>query len=129
SGSDIAAGIAAAREQSGSVDFPPGGRVRVLEMRDGPAMLRRLHFSAPAAHALEFGRARLTITWDDRALPSVDAPLDLFFGAGALRDPGSEWLVKALPMAIRCNADTVELDCYFPMPYFRSAQIELTSIA
>jgi len=127
SGSDVAADTPDAREDGGSVEIVAGRRTCVLELRDGPAMLRKLSFSAPAAHALEFGNTRLTITWDDRPMPSIDAPLDLFFGAGALRDSGAEWLVKALPMAIRFNAGRVALDCYFPMPFFRSARIDLTS--
>ena len=51
------------------------------------------------------------ITWDDRADASVDAPLDLLFGAGTLHNPdGREWLVKALPMAIRFIAGRVVLE-------------------
>ncbi len=91
-------------------------------------MIRYFEISAPAARAVEFGGARLTITWDDRASASVDAPLDLFFGAGTLHNrDGREWLVKALPMAIRFNADRVVLSCQFPMPYFRAAKIELVA--
>ena len=42
--------------------------------------------------------ARLRITWDDRAQPSIDAPVALFFGAGILYNRDNrEYLVKALP--------------------------------
>src|SRR5262249_37642733 len=53
SGADIAADVVAARERDGSVELA-AGCVRLLELRDGPAMLRKLSFSAPAVHALEF---------------------------------------------------------------------------
>ena len=36
-----------------------------------------------------------------------------------------EYLVKAFPMVVRYDADRVHLSCYFPMPFFRSARIEL----
>jgi hypothetical protein len=70
--------------------------------------------------------ARLRITWDGRPEPSVDAPLALFFGAGLLynRD-GAEHLVKAFPVGIRYAGDEVRLSAYFPMPFFRSARIEV----
>ncbi len=100
----------------------------LCELRTAPATIRYFEISVPAARAVEFGGARLKITWDDRACASVDAPLDLFFGAGTLHNSDArEWLVKALPMAIRFHADRVVLSCQFPMPYFRAAKIELVA--
>jgi Protein of unknown function (DUF2961) len=93
---------------------------------EGPAMLRALEFSAPRDRAIAFGRARLRITWDDRALPSIEAPVALFFGAGTLYNRDDrEYLVKAFPVNVRFDAERVHLACYFPMPFFRSAKIEL----
>jgi hypothetical protein len=59
-------------------------------------------------------------------LPSVNAPVALFYGAGTLynRD-GREYLVKAFPSYIRFNPTNVELACFFPMPFFRSVRVEL----
>src|SRR5262249_20423776 len=76
--------------------------------------------------ALEMRRIRLRVTWDGRPAPSVDAPVPLFFGTGTLynRD-GREYLVKAFPVSVRFDTARVHLACYFPMPYFRSARIEL----
>jgi hypothetical protein len=50
----------------------------------------------------------------------------LFFGAGTLynRD-GREFLVKAFPVNIRFDDQRAYLACYFPMPFFHSARIEL----
>jgi len=91
-----------------------------------PALLRALKFSAPRDQAIALGRCRLRVTWDDETRPSIDAPLALFFGAGTLynRD-GREYLVKAFPVNIRFDAARVHLACYFPMPFLRSAKIEL----
>ena len=98
----------------------------LLELKQAPAAIRKLSFSVPRDQAIAFGRARLRITWDGRAAPSVDAPVALFMGAGTLynRD-GREYLVKAFPSFIRFSETRVELACCFPMPFFKSARIEL----
>lgn len=50
----------------------------------------------------------------------------LFFGSGTLHNRENvEYLVRALPVHIRFDNDRVHLACYFPMPFFRSARIEL----
>src|SRR5262249_24308500 len=91
------------------------------------------------------GRARMRVTWDDLPYPSIDTPVALFFGSGTLynRD-GREYLVKAFPVSVRFDrpADAssrapargsspadprVHLACYFPMPFFHSARLELTA--
>jgi hypothetical protein len=58
-------------------------------------------------------------------------PLCLFFGAGTFYNRDErEYLVKALPVNIRYDYPNkkVELGCYFPMPFFKSAKIELAGI-
>ena len=93
---------------------------------EGPNVIRALEITAPRREAVLLGRGRIRITWDDRAHPSVDAPIALFFGAGTLynRD-GREHLVKAFPVNIRFDTNRVYLATYFPMPFFQSAKIEL----
>lgn len=113
------------QERTGSVDVATGKTVELLHLKqDGVG--RALEFRVPKDRALEFGRAKIRITWDDRAEPSVEAPVALFFGAGTLynRD-GREYLVKAFPTFIRYVGEQVHLACYFPMPFFRSARVEL----
>lgn len=95
----------------------------------GPMVIRSIEVSAPRKDAVLLGRGRIRITWDRRPEPSVDTPIALFFGAGTLynRD-GREYLVKAFPMNIRYDSNRVHLACYFPMPCFESAKIELSEI-
>ncbi len=92
----------------------------------GPSMIRQLAVVLPKRSAASAAKVRLRITWDERREPSVDAPLPLFFGAGTLynRD-GREFLVKSFPVAVATAGDDVVLACNFPMPFFRSARIEL----
>jgi hypothetical protein len=91
-----------------------------------PAMLRALEFSVPREQAIEFGRARLRVTWDDYLQPSIEAPISLFYGTGTLYNRDNrEYLVKGFPVHVRYESNRVHLACYFPMPFFRSARIEL----
>lgn len=105
----------------------PADTAVLLDMPAGrPSELRALEISAPRAAAIDLGRMRLRVTWDGRAVPSIDAPVALFFGAGTLYNRDDrDYLVKAFPMNIRFDAERVRLACYFPMPFFQSAKIEL----
>jgi hypothetical protein len=114
------------RSESGEVNLPVSGWVPVWTGRRAPSMLRLLELSVPREHAAALSRARLRVTWDDRQEPSIDAPVALFFGAGTLYNrENAEYLVKAFPMNIKCEPERVLLRCYYPMPFFRSARIEL----
>jgi hypothetical protein len=115
-------------EQNGSISVPPNNSSEILQVHKAPSTLRVIEFRVPGEQAIEFGRARLRVFWDDSPHPSIDAPVALFFGTGTLynRD-GREWLVKGFPVSIRFQAGQVRLACYFPMPFFRSARIELVN--
>ncbi len=99
--------------------------LQVIQPKE-PSILRALEFSVPRSQAIAFGRARFRVTWDGQAHPSVEAPIALFFGAGTLYNRDErEFLVKAFPVNIRFGDQRVHLACYFPMPFFKSARIEL----
>lgn len=128
SGGDIAPkpGAGEVREDTGGVDLPASGSVPIWSAAKGPSTLRLIEFSVPRDEALAFSRARLRVTWDGRPQPSIDAPVALFYGAGTLFNrENKEFLVKSFPSVIRYTQDRVYLSCYFPMPFFRSARIEL----
>lgn len=112
-------------ETVGTVDVLAGDTVSVADL-EGPATIRVIRFSVADTSAIDLGRARLRVTWDDRAEPSIDAPIALFFGSGTLRNhDGREWLVRGLPMTIRFTGGEVTLSTYYPMPFFRRARIEI----
>jgi hypothetical protein len=123
-GSDVAPpGL---REQAGRANVEGSAAVPIAPAMRGPAMIRALELSIPQEQALAFSSVRLRITWDGRREPSIDAPIALFFGAGILYNRDRrEYLVKSFPMTVRNDAGRVHLSCYFPMPFFRSARIEL----
>ncbi|UCD28117.1 MAG: DUF2961 domain-containing protein [Planctomycetota bacterium] len=114
------------RETSSMSDLPADMSIVLATLTEAPAMVRALKISVPNDQAVDFGKARIRITWDNRKYPSIDTPIALFFGAGTLHNrTDSEYLVKAFPVNIRFDDKRVYLACYFPMPFFRSAKIEL----
>jgi hypothetical protein len=125
-GTDIAPAGDGVTTREGSIDLPPDGAVTVADLASSPSVIRALRFTVARDRAVEFGRARLRVTWDDRAAPSIDAPVALFFGAGTLYNRDErECLVKALPANVCQDARDVRLSMYLPMPFFARARIEL----
>jgi hypothetical protein len=59
---------------------------------------------------------RLRCTWDDASLPQVDSPIGAFFANTQGMTP-----VAGLPLGVQNN----QYYCYFPMPFWQSARIEL----
>ena len=118
------------KAKAGEVPLPPGATTTIVDLMEGPSTLRALEFSVPRDRAIEFGCARLRITWDGSPQASIDAPIALFFGAGTFYNRDNrEYLVKAFPVNVRFDAERAHLVCYFPMPFFRSAHIELINPA
>ncbi len=128
-GSDLApAGTGDISEQSGRIELAANRTVQVWGDNHGPRTVRALEFSVPRDRAPAFSAARLRVTWDGRPAASIDTPIGLFFGAGILYNRDNrEYLVKSFPMVVRYAADRVYLSCYFPMPFFRSARVELVA--
>ncbi len=111
----------------GTVDVPASASVTALELPvSAPTMVRALRLRAPAASAVALGHARLRVTWDDRAEPSIDAPIGLFFGSGSLYNrSGTDFLVRATMATVSFQGAEVALAMFYPMPFFRSARLEL----
>jgi hypothetical protein len=121
----IAAGV---EERHGEVTLPGSGSTLLTRIMRAPSMLRALELSLPRKDAVDLSSARLRVVWDDRHAPSIDAPLALFFGAGTFYNRDDrEYLVKAFPVLVRFDAERVYLACFFPMPFFHSARLELVS--
>lgn len=113
-------------QQQGVVQLNAKETVVLAKIGKAPSVIRAIDLSAPREKALSLDDARLRITWDGRKHPSVDAPISLFFGTGTFYNRDDrEYLVKALPVYIRFDDDRVKMACFFPMPFFEGAKIEL----
>lgn len=113
-------------EETGRVAVPRDDFALVADLKQAPSMIRALEFSIPREEAVAFSRAKLRITWDDLPHASVETPAALFFGTGTFYNrENREYLVKGFPIHVRQDEARLHMACYFPMPFFRSAKIEL----
>jgi hypothetical protein len=128
SGTNIGPAAIQGSTRTGVTGPGAGNTVELPAITNGPGVIRRLQFHVDQKHALALGRARLRIYWDGNDTPSVDAPMAPLFGAGTLynRD-NKEYLVKAFPVSIQFRDGRVYLNMYFPMPFMKSARIQMTA--
>jgi hypothetical protein len=125
-GTDIAPTGEGVATHRGIVNLKAGESAAVTTLKRAPVTIRALKFKVPVEQAMDFGKCRLKVTWDGRKHASIDAPIDLFFGAGLLyNNDGREYLVKGFPSVIRYDDKNVYLSCYWPMPFFHSAEVEI----
>ena len=106
--------------------------ILLTEINNAPSAVRALKFILPLNKAEALERIFLRITWDERRHASIDAPLCLFFGAGTFYNRDQrEFLVKGFPINVRYDypRNSIELSCYYPMPFFKSAKFELYNIS
>lgn len=98
----------------------PGGTLTVAELA-GPGVIT--HIWNTVAHAAPNYSALLTlrIYWDGEKHPSIECPLGDFFGIGM----GVDQPFTSLP--IRVSADGRARNCYWPMPFRKSARITVTN--
>jgi len=126
SGTDIAPKGEGVTTITGELRLRPHEWANLAEIHQAPATIRALKFTVPRDNAYNFGKCRLRITWDHRWHASVDTPIDLFFGAGHLyNNDNREYLVRGFPLVIRYDNQDVHLSCYWPMPFFQHARIEV----
>ncbi|MHC4737965.1 MAG: DUF2961 domain-containing protein [Planctomycetota bacterium] len=125
-GTDIAPKGKDVKTHTGIAKIQPYQWSTVAELTEAPSSIRALKFTVPRECAYDFGKCRLRIIWDNRWDASVDAPIDLFFGTGHLYNNNNrEYLVKGFPISVRYDEKKVYLSCYYPMPFFQHAKIEL----
>ncbi len=125
-GTDIAPKGKDVKTYTGKMNVEPYQWSTIAELDEAPATIRAVKFTIPREDAYDFGKCRLRITWDHRWYASIDVPIDLFFGVGHLYNNNNrEYLVKGLPIAVRYDEKNVYLSCYYPMPFFQHAKIEL----
>jgi hypothetical protein len=104
------------------VPLPAGQTITLAEI-DGPGVLRHVWITVPEttpAGPFVLRDLVLRAYWDGEATPSVEVPLGDFFCNGF----GARALVTSLPIVV---APTGGMNCYFPMPFRRSARLTLES--
>ncbi len=109
--------------QNGNGDarpIPPGATLVVADLT-GPGMIT--HFWNTIADE-ERGYSRLLVLrmyWDGEEKPSVECPIGDFFGIGH----GIDAAYSSLPTCVTCDGKA--RNCYWPMPFGKSAKITVTN--
>lgn len=100
--------------------IPPGGTLTVAELK-GPGTIVHIWFTI--AHDAPFYSRLLTLRmyWDGEEHPSVECPVGDFFGIGH----GVDKSFISLP--VRVSSDGRGRNCYWPMPFRKSARITVSN--
>jgi hypothetical protein len=103
-------------------NFEPGKSIVMLDT-DGPGKITHLWFTVSgfSNHPFMLRDLALRITWENAKVPSVEVPLGDFFGLGH----GKTYNVHCKP--INVGENTRALNCYWPMPFYKHARLELVN--
>lgn len=105
--------------------IPAGGRAVVLDVA-GAGAIGALKIRLDPWTRSTFHQTRLRLTWDNQSTPAVDMSLGSFFGAGGDTigaEDVSGHTLKNLMFGFDAKAE--QFYCYWPMPYWRHARIEI----
>lgn len=99
------------------------GSTHVLLETDGPGCVRHLWMTMSVFPGNKTFQRDLVLRmyWERSAVPSVEVPLGDFFALGHNR----RYPVQSAPIAV--GQHPCALNCYWPMPFYRHARIELVN--
>ncbi len=98
----------------------PGEKKTLFDVK-GAGIIERIWMSGTIAINAEQRRAvRLDMFWDGASKPAVSAPLGDFFGVGL-------GLLAPFQSALFASPEARSYNCTIPMPYKKSAKIEITN--
>ncbi len=106
----------------GNADFfhiPPGQSLDVFQS-DGPGIITHIWFTINDRSPHHLKELVLRIFWDGNPRPSVETPIGDFFGLNL----GDYFLYQSA--FLNCSSIKA-LNCYFAMPFKRSARISVTN--
>jgi hypothetical protein len=98
----------------------PGKTLTLADLK-GPGRVAHIWFTIADSERFYGKKLVLRMYWDGESTPSVEAPLNDFFCQGH----GMDVVVNSLPFRVTSNGRG--RNCYFPMPFGKSARIEVTN--
>lgn len=109
-----------ATDNTDFIELEPG-KTATLATLAGPGRITHMWFTYATPERSSSRRLTLRIYWDGETNPSVEAPLGDFFGVGH----GMDAELNSIPVRVTANGRA--RNCYWPMPFGKSARIELTN--
>ncbi len=94
---------------------------RLLMESDGPGRINHIWMTIAVFpnHMMALRDVVVRMYWENSELPSVEVPLGDFFGLAG----GRRYRVQSAPISVGDN--TKALNCYWPMPFYKHARVEL----
>lgn len=108
--------------EENSISIPSGSKSKIFK-DVGKASVAAIEFKIFPFTQNTFYNTNIRIFFDDLSEPAVDMPISYFFGGGGWKDQFYTKTLKTLLYGFDAINGTAY--CYFPMPYFKSARIEV----
>ncbi len=96
------------------------GETRTIAELEGPGIIKHIWFTIATPEKYHLKKIVLRMYWDGRSSPAVEAPVGDFFGLGL----GEYFLWESAPLSVGSQK---ALNCFFPMPFRKSARITVTN--
>jgi Protein of unknown function (DUF2961) len=109
-----------ANDDGGGKNQIKPAETRVLGEVQGPGIITHIWFTIATSDRYHLKSLVLRMYWDGETLPAVEAPIGDFFGLGL----GEYFMYESGPLSVGSQK---ALNCYFPMPFRKSAKITVTN--
>lgn len=109
-----------ANADGGSRNRIQPGETRTIGDVTGPGVITHMWFTIATQERYHLKKIVLRMYWDGESLPAVESPIGDFFGLGL----GEYFLYESGPLSVGSQKS---LNCYFPMPFRKSAKITVTN--
>ncbi len=96
------------------------GETRLIGEVQGPGIITHMWIALSSAESYHLKKYVLRMYWDGESLPAVETPLGDFFGLGL----GEYHVFESAPISVGSQK---AMNCFFPMPFRKSARITLTN--
>ena len=96
------------------------GEQRTIAQLTGPGIITHMWFTIATGERHHLKKIVLRTFWDDDPAPAVESPIGDFFGLGL----GEYYIYESGPLSVGSQK---ALNCYFPMPFRKSARITITN--
>lgn len=99
------------------ISIPTGDTATIMNV-SGPGIIARMWMTVGSSDPYYLRQILILMYWDGESSPSVEVPLGDFFGTGFRY---KQWISRFLGMS------SGGFYCYFPMPFEKSARIEVVN--
>jgi hypothetical protein len=105
-------------DDGGHANMIKPGETRDIGNIQGPGIITHMWFTIATPEQYHLKKIVLRMYWDGEQLPAVESPIGDFFGLGT----GEYFMYESGPLSVGSQKS---LNCYFPMPFRKSARITI----